>query len=56
MKNSVQSAILSTLNKVRLYQKTPKNGLVIFCGRVLMEDGRTEKMINYDIVPFKPLN
>jgi peptide chain release factor subunit 1 len=42
--------------KLSYYSKTPKNGLVIFCGKVLMADGRTEKMINYDIEPFKPIN
>jgi peptide chain release factor subunit 1 len=38
------------------YAKTPKNGLVVFCGKILMDNGRTEKMINFDIEPFKPIN
>jgi peptide chain release factor subunit 1 len=44
------------LSKLRNYSKTPEKGLVVFCGKLLMEDGRTEKMINYDFEPFKPIN
>lgn len=39
-----------------LYKDTPKNGLVIFCGVILMDDGKTEKKINYDFEPFRPIN
>ena len=30
--NSVQSAITSTREKLKLYKNTPENGLIIFCG------------------------
>lgn len=39
-----------------LYRDTPRNGLVIFCGVILMDDGKTEKKINYDFEPFRPIN
>lgn len=55
-KQSVIAAITSTKEKLKLYRDTPKNGLVVFCGIILMEDGKTEKKINYDIEPFRPIN
>ena len=50
------TAIESTRQKLMQYHETPKNGLVIFCGEVLLEDEKTEKKINYDFVPFKPIS
>ena len=55
-KQSVITAIASTSSKLKLYKDTPKNGLVIFCGVILMDDGKTEKKINYDFEPFRPIN
>jgi peptide chain release factor subunit 1 len=43
------------MEKLRLYNKTPSNGLVIFCGLVQMPTGG-EKMIKIDLEPFKPIN
>lgn len=41
---SVLSAIKSTQEWVKLYNnKTPKNGLVIFCGTILMEGNKEKK-------------
>ncbi len=54
-KLSVLSAITSTQNKLKQYKSIPKNGLVIYCGTVLM-DGNKEKKVTYDIIPFKPIN
>jgi peptide chain release factor subunit 1 len=51
---SVQDAITSTREKLKLYKVTPTNGLIIFCGIILMEDNKTEKKITLDIEPFKP--
>jgi peptide chain release factor subunit 1 len=51
---SVQSAITSTREKLKLYKSTPPNGLIIFCGQVLLDDGKTEKKVTYDITPFRP--
>lgn len=52
---SVQSAILSTQNKLKLYTRVPTNGLVVYCGTVMLEEGK-EKKVNIDLEPFKPIN
>jgi len=54
-KDSVQSAITSTREKLKLYKCTPDHGLVIFCGQILLEDGHTEKKVTYDLIPFRPV-
>jgi len=51
---SVQSAIVSTREKLKLYKNTPENGLIIFCGMILMNDNKTEKKVTIDIEPFRP--
>ena len=55
-KQTVSTAIVSTKEKLKLYRKTPDNGLVIFCGQVLLDDGKTEKKITIDFEPFRPIN
>lgn len=52
----MQTAITSTKEKLKLYKNTPENGLYIFCGVILMEDGKTEKKIIYNNEPFRPIN
>lgn len=52
---SVQSAITSTREKLKLYKTTPENGLIIFCGQILMDDNKTEKKMTLDIIPFRPV-
>jgi len=52
---SVLAAITSTQHKLKLYTKVPPNGLVIYCGTVLTEEGK-EKKVNYDFEPHKPVN
>jgi len=42
--------------ELKLYKYTPPNGLVVFCGVILMEDGKTEKKVTWDFEPFKPIN
>lgn len=39
----------------RLYTKVPPNGLVIYCGTIVTEEGK-EKRMNLDFEPFKPIN
>jgi len=51
---SVQSAITSTREKLKLYKNTPPNGLIVFCGQILMDDNKTEKKMTLDIEPFRP--
>lgn len=52
---SVLTAIVSVQQKLKLYTKVPRNGLVIYCGIVVGEDGKEQK-INVDFEPFKPIN
>eukprot|EP00568_Trieres_chinensis_P008393 CAMPEP_0183291148 /NCGR_PEP_ID=MMETSP0160_2-20130417/663_1 /TAXON_ID=2839 ORGANISM="Odontella Sinensis, Strain Grunow 1884" /NCGR_SAMPLE_ID=MMETSP0160_2 /ASSEMBLY_ACC=CAM_ASM_000250 /LENGTH=463 /DNA_ID=CAMNT_0025451907 /DNA_START=63 /DNA_END=1454 /DNA_ORIENTATION=- len=52
---SVLGAITSTQQRLKLYSRCPKNGLVIYCGTVITEDGK-ERKVNIDFEPFKPIN
>jgi len=52
---SVLSAITSTQQRLKLYNKVPPNGLVIYCGTIITEEGK-EKKVNIDFEPFKPIN
>jgi len=52
---SVLGAITSTQQKLKLYSKVPPNGLVVYCGTVVTDEGK-EKKVNYDFEPFKPIN
>ncbi|KAL0231432.1 hypothetical protein GEMRC1_010836 [Eukaryota sp. GEM-RC1] len=52
---SVLSAITSALQKLKLYNKVPKNGLVVYCGTILTDDNK-EKKVTIDFEPFKPIN
>lgn len=52
---SVLGAITSTREKLKLYSKVPPNGLVIYCGEIITDDGK-EKKLSIDFEPFKPIN
>ena len=52
---SVLGAITSTQQRLKLYNKVPPNGLVVYCGEVLTE-GNKQKKLNIDFEPFKPIN
>lgn len=52
---SVLSAITSVQQRLKLYSKVPTNGLVVYCGTIVTEDGK-EKKVNIDFEPFKPIN
>lgn len=52
---SVQAAITSTREKLKLYRVVPSNGLIVFCGTILMDDNKSEKKITLDITPFRPV-
>lgn len=54
-RQSVLSAITSTSQKLKLYSRVPTNGLVIYCGTVVTEDGK-ERKVNIDFEPFRPIN
>jgi peptide chain release factor subunit 1 len=52
---SVLGAITSVQARLKLYNKVPPNGLVIYCGTIVTEEGK-EKKVNIDFEPFKPIN
>jgi peptide chain release factor subunit 1 len=54
-RQSVLGAITSTQQKLKLFNRTPENGLVIYCGTVIREDGK-EKHVNLSLEPHKPIN
>lgn len=54
-RQSVQSAITSTQQKLKLYKNIPTNGLILFCGEIEAEEGKGAKKITIDLEPFKPI-
>jgi len=52
---SVLGAITSTQQRLKLHNRTPPNGLILYCGEILTEDGK-EKKVTIDFEPFKPIN
>ncbi|CAD7681154.1 unnamed protein product [Nyctereutes procyonoides] len=52
---SVLRAITSIKQRLKLYNKVPPNGLVVYCGTIVTEEGK-EKKVNIDFEPFKPIN
>ncbi|XVF23601.1 hypothetical protein REPUB_Repub13aG0053400 [Reevesia pubescens] len=53
-RQSVQEAITSAQQRLKLYRDVPPNGLVLYTGTVVTDDWK-EKKFTYDLVPFKPL-
>lgn len=54
-KLSVLGAITSVQQRLKLYNKVPPNGLVIYCGTILTAEGK-DKKVSIDFEPFKPIN
>lgn len=54
-RQSVLAGITSTQQRLKLYNRVPDNGLVIYCGTIEDDQGKTKK-INIDFEPFKPIN
>ena len=52
---SVLSAITSTQQRLKLFTKVPPNGLVVFVGTILTEEGK-EKKVSIGFEPHKPIN
>ncbi|KAI5481148.1 peptide chain release factor eRF subunit 1 [Pseudohyphozyma bogoriensis] len=52
---SVLAAITSTQQRLKLYNRVPPNGLVVYCGTILTDEGK-EKKVNFDFEPHKPIN
>ncbi|KAL0035960.1 hypothetical protein WJX77_009601 [Trebouxia sp. C0004] len=54
-RQSVLGAITSAQQRLKLYNKVPPNGLVVYTGTILTDEGK-EKKVNIDFEPFKPIN
>ncbi|XP_051149890.1 eukaryotic peptide chain release factor subunit 1-3-like [Andrographis paniculata] len=54
-RQSVLSAITSAQQRLKLYSKVPTNGLVLYTGTIVTEDGK-EKKVTIDFEPFRPIN
>jgi peptide chain release factor subunit 1 len=54
-RQNVTDALTSAMEKLKLYNKTPPNGLIIFAG-LGSESGGQERMIKIDLIPYKPIN
>jgi peptide chain release factor subunit 1 len=54
-RQNVTDALTSAAEKLKLYNKTPPNGLVIYAG-LASENGSGEKMIKIDLIPYKAIN
>jgi len=52
---SVLEAITSAQQRIKMYNFFPKNGLVLFCGTMMTEEGK-EKKVTIDFEPFRPLH
>eukprot|EP01047_Picozoa_sp_COSAG01_P023818 COSAG01_NODE_1451_length_10269_cov_16.336578_8_plen_447_part_00 len=52
---SVLSAITSTQERLKHYNRVPENGLVVYCGTVITDEGK-ERKVTFDFEPFKPIN
>ena len=54
-RQSVLGAITSAQQRLKLYNRVPPNGLVLYTGTIVTDDGK-EKKLNIDFEPFKPIN
>lgn len=54
-RQSVLEAIVSAQQRLKLYRSVPTNGLVLYTGYALTDDGK-EKKVTIDFEPFKPIN
>jgi len=53
-RNAVQSALRSSIEKLKLYKRVPPHGLLIFCGLV-QGDSNKEIKVCIDLEPFRPV-
>lgn len=54
-RQSVVMALNSVKEKLRTYNRLPKNGLAIFCGNGILEGHTNERKIMYAIEPYKEI-
>ena len=57
VRQAVQSALTSVKERLKLYNnRVPTNGLIVYCGEVINDEGITEKKYTFDLQPFRPIN
>ncbi|KAL3641334.1 Ethylene-responsive transcription factor 13 [Castilleja foliolosa] len=54
-RQSVLGAITSAQQRLKLYHRVPPNGLVLYTGTIVTDEGK-EKKVTIDFEPFKPIN
>ncbi len=54
-RKNVQDAIVKVMQRLKLFKKVPKNGLVIFSGAIPQNGPGSERMETYPIVPPEPI-
>mmetsp|Transcript_30317 Transcript_30317/g.93782 ORF Transcript_30317/g.93782 Transcript_30317/m.93782 type:complete len:265 (+) Transcript_30317:402-1196(+) len=47
--------LTGTQQRLKLYSRVPLNGLVVYCGTIITDEGK-ERRVNIDFEPFKPIN
>lgn len=52
---SVLGAITSAQQRLKMYTKVPTNGLVLYTGTIVTDEGKEKKVV-IDFEPFKPIN
>ena len=55
-RKNVQDAIVKTQQRLKLFRKLPKNGLVIFCGAIPQNGAGSERIETYVIIPLEPIS
>lgn len=57
VRQAVQSALTSVKERLKLYNnRVPHNGLIVYCGEVINDEGICEKKYTFDLQPFRPIN
>ncbi|PIU23159.1 MAG: peptide chain release factor 1, partial [Chloroflexi bacterium CG08_land_8_20_14_0_20_45_12] len=54
-RNNVLDALEKVMNHLKLFKKTPENGLITFCGNVSGKEGQVDLQI-WSVEPPQPLN
>lgn len=55
-RKNVQAALERVMQRLRLFRKTPENGLVIFCGAIPQNGPGSERLETYVIIPPEPID
>lgn len=53
-RKNVQSALSKMVDHLKEFERTPDNGIAVFCGNVSQQEGKTDIKL-WDIEPFEPI-